>query len=67
MTKEELENAGHLTMIKYFCEEKGDIERYCDWKKIKPDVEREFPELIKALADLKNAEKTVKYLVENLL
>ena len=36
------------TMLQYFWEAKGDIERYCDFEELKPEIKKELPKLWKA-------------------
>ena len=33
------------TMLQYFWDEKGDIERYCYFKELKPEIKKELPKL----------------------
>ena len=39
------------SMLKYFWEEKKDITVYCDFEKLKPIIQEEYPELLKAWID----------------
>jgi hypothetical protein len=50
-TKELTED--QIYYIKYFWEEKGDIERYNDFERLKPQIQKQFPELLKAWYDYK--------------
>lgn len=52
-------------MIVYF-HEKGDITSWSEWEKKKPLVEREYPQLIRALADLSFATCCVDNIVERI-
>jgi len=38
-------------MLRYFWEEKGDITRYCEFEELKPIIQEEYPELLKAWYD----------------
>lgn len=51
MTDEEF--ASHLSSIKYFWEEKGDVERYCDWESIQPELMKRRPDIAIAYQDYK--------------
>ncbi len=42
-----------LKMIRYFWEEKEDIERYVGYEEILPDLERDYPAIVKAWKDYK--------------
>lgn len=42
-----------LNDIKYFWENKGDLERLSGFEEMMPDLEREYPEIIKAWRDYK--------------
>lgn len=55
-----------ISDIKYFWEEKGDIERYCDFKKLKPQIQEEFPELLKAWYDYKASFKIMNLIINSL-
>jgi len=43
----------HLSMLKYFWEEKGDLERYYAFEELKPIIQEERPEIMKAWNDYK--------------
>ena len=53
-------------MISYFWEEKGDLERWSDWKKRKPVLEKERPEIVKAWNDYKTSIRTLNAVVRSL-
>jgi hypothetical protein len=57
---------GDLNLIKYFWREKGDIERWCDFKEKKEELRIMFPSLIRAWEDYKHAEVTLNALVDSL-
>lgn len=59
-------NAEHLDMIKYFWEEKGDIERYCHFEELKPIIQQEKPEILKAWYDYKASIKIMDAVMNNL-
>lgn len=64
-------NNGYLTennlvMLQYFWEEKRDIERYCDFEKIKPLLEKEKPEVLKAWNEYKMSIKTMDAIMKSL-
>jgi hypothetical protein len=56
----------HKSMLKYFWEEKGDIERYCDFEKLKPIIQEEYPELLKAWYDYKTSIRTMNAICNSL-
>lgn len=56
----------HLTMLRYFWEEKGDIERYCEYNKILPILEKERPEVVKAWNDYKVSIRTMNAIMKSL-
>ncbi len=53
-------------MITYFLTEKGNVERWTGWEKVKPDVEKELPELMHALKQLEIAEKILQAVIESI-
>lgn len=55
-----------IDQIKYFWQEKEDIERYINFEELKPEIQKKFPELLKAWNDYKAARK-IMYLVINSL
>lgn len=55
-----------ISYLKYFWEERGDIERYCDFEKLKPQIQEQFPELLKAWYDYKASIKIMDAVVESL-
>ncbi len=55
-----------LRSMKYFHQEKS-IERMSDWGKLKPLVQREYPEVIAAMAALKVAERTLDAVINNMV
>ena len=52
--------------IVYFWEEKDDLERWSGWKKAKPAVAREYPEILKAWEDYKTSIRTMNAVVGQL-
>ena len=55
-----------ISDLKYFWEEKGDFERYCDFEKLKPQIQKQFPELLKAWYDYKASIKIMDVVVRSL-
>ncbi len=53
----------HIDMLRYFWEEKEDIERYSDFEYIKSDLEKYRPDILKAW----NKYKVSKLTLNNLL
>jgi len=56
----------HLAMLKYFWNEKGDIERYCDFEEIIPLLQIHHPELLKVWYDYKANIKLLDIVINNL-
>lgn len=54
-----------LEMLKYFWESKQDIERYAGFEEIKADLEREFPEIIKAWNDYLMSQRTLDAVISH--
>lgn len=55
-----------ISLLKYFWEEKGDIEKYHGFEKLKPQIQEQFPELLKAWQDYKASIKIMDAVVESL-
>ena len=55
-----------ISMLKYFWEEKGDIERYTAFKELKPIIQEHHPELLKAWSDYKASIKIMDAVVNSL-
>jgi len=55
------------TMIDYFFNDLGDIERWSSWEDRKGDIAAEYPELIAALDNLTVAERTLRAVVKSVL
>ncbi len=51
------------SMICYFIQEKGDINRWSSWEERKADIGAEYPELIAALNNLIIAKRTLNAIV----
>ena len=51
---------------KYFWEYKGDLERYCNFEKLKPQIQNELPEVLKAWEDYKTSIKMLDIVMDNL-
>jgi hypothetical protein len=49
----------HLDMLVYFWEEKGDVTRYCEWERMQPELQRKYPEIIKAWNDYLASRRTL--------
>ena len=64
MTEEQQEELeGHVLSLKYFWEEKGDMERYCYFEEIKSLIEEHYPEILKAWYDYKLSKKILNNIV----
>lgn len=55
-----------ISMLKYFWEEKQDIERYSKFEKIKPILEEKYPHILKCWNDYKHAIKTFELVIKDL-
>lgn len=67
MTQEQQEELeGHVLSLKYFWEEKGDMERYCHFKEIKPLIEEHYPEILNAWDNYKISKKILNNTVNRL-
>ncbi len=53
-------------MIRYFWEEKGDLERNADWENVIPILERECPQIVKAWRDYIAARAILDAVVKSL-
>ena len=52
-------------MIRYFWEEKGSLERYCDFEELKPIIQEEYPEILKAWYDYKASIKIMDAVINS--
>ena len=52
--------------LKYFWEEKGDLERLCNFEELKPKIQEQFPELLKAWNDYKTSIKIMNAVVKSI-
>lgn len=52
--------------LRYFWQEKGDLERFCDFEELKPQIQNEYPELLKAWYDYKASIQILNLVVESL-
>ena len=52
--------------LKNFWEYNGDLERYCDFEKLKPQIQEQLPELLKAWNDYKLSKKIMSIIVESI-
>ena len=52
--------------LRYFWQEKGNLERYCDFEKLKPQIEKQLPLLFKAWNDYKLSIENLNMVVDNL-
>lgn len=55
-----------IDMIKYFWQEKGDIERFSSWSELLPALKENYPHLISAWENYKRSEKILNCVVNNL-
>lgn len=53
-------------MLKYFWEEKGNIERYVGFEAMKPKLQEQFPEVLKAWNDYKTSERIFDAVITSL-
>ena len=64
MTTEELYD--HLSMLRYFWQDKEDIERYCSWEEILPTIDKKRPDVVEAWKNYKRARAVLNAVMENL-
>lgn len=57
----------HLDFLRYFWEEKGDIERYACFEDIKPWLQENYPEILKAWSEYKASERTLSAVLKEAL
>ena len=55
-----------LDRLRYFWQEKEDLERFTDFKKLKPLLEKEKPEVLKAWNDYKTSKKILDIVMDNI-
>lgn len=55
-----------ISDLKYFWQDKGDLERYSSFEKIKPLLEKEKPEVLKAWNDYKASIRILDCVIDNL-
>lgn len=53
-------------MLLYFWEEKGDIERYCDFENVLPELQKQYPEVLKAWNDYKISKRTLTSVLKSI-
>jgi len=56
----------NLSAIVYFHQRKGDITKWAGWEEAKPKVEKEFPELIVSMNNLKVAKIAIDQVIKNI-
>ena len=61
LTEEDLNN------LQYFWQEKEDLERFSSFEELKPLLEKEKPEVLKAWNDYKTSRKILDIVIDNLL
>jgi hypothetical protein len=55
-----------LDTLRYFWQEKEDLERFTDFEKLKPLLEKEKPEVLKAWNDYKTSKKILDIVMDNI-
>lgn len=55
-----------ISMLRYYWENKGDIERYSEFKELIPQIQEQYPELLKAWYDYKASGKIMDAVVKSL-
>jgi hypothetical protein len=51
-------------LLRYFWEDKGDLERYARFEALKPQIQEEYPELLNAWTDYKASIKRMDEVVK---
>jgi hypothetical protein len=64
MTEEEREE--QVTMLRYFWEEYSDIEIYAGFEEMRPYLQDNYPEILKAWEDYKMSERMLSTVIKNL-
>lgn len=59
-------NDGDAISIDYFINEKGDIDRWCDWQNRRPIVAAKYPELIDALERINISKRNLSAVVSSI-
>ena len=52
--------------LKYFWQEKGDLERLSSFEEMKPQIKKELPSLMRAWEDYKAIRQTLDIIIESL-
>lgn len=60
LTKQELND------LVYFWQNKGDLERFTNFEKLKPKIENEYPEILKAWNDYKTSIKIMNSVMDSI-
>lgn len=55
-----------LDTLRYFWQEKEDLERFTDFEKLKPLLKKEKPEVLKAWNDYKTSKKILDIVMDNI-
>lgn len=55
-----------IDTLKYFWQYNRDLERYCDFEKLKPQIKEQLPCLYKAWEDYKEVIQRLDILTENM-
>ena len=55
-----------ISLIKYFWEQKQDIERCSDFTKLKPKIKNEYPQILKAFYKFKKSIKVMNELIKSI-
>ena len=55
-----------ISLLKYFWEDKGDLERFGKFEQLKPQIQEQYPELLKAWYDYKASIKIMDAVVKSL-
>ena len=53
-----------ISLLRYFWEDKGDLERYARFEALKPQIQEEYPELLNAWTDYKASIKRMDEVVK---
>jgi hypothetical protein len=55
-----------INAMLYFLTEWGTLDRWCEWPKIRPMIQRDYPHLIAALDGLQSAKLTLNAVVASI-
>jgi len=67
MTTESQLTLEDIRLFNYFYNDKGDLTKWSDWKRLKPIFRKEHPLLMGMIEDQELRETTIRTLIENMV